>query len=1079
MPGPYRKDPGRARYRSADYGSAGYGGADRAGGGRGGASYEDPGYGGSRGGGRPSGPADSYRDRPAPRSGGDGPARRPRSADDYQPRDSQPRGNAGSGSRHASGRGRPDWEQDPRDQARPDPRYRGGPGAPGGRPPRGGARPERASGQVAQDIRERLGVSGGRGAGPAGGADRDGRGGRGSRTAVGYGDEGYGRSGPRSRRGPGEPGQDRGPRGGGHGRGGRGGGRDGGPDGTRRRRSLGEWFRSGDWWRRWTWKKVFGLLGAGCLIIVLMVVGAFLYAYESIAVPTAVAAAALSQPSNVYYSDGKLVASFSGNGVSHVILQSSQIPKVMDQAITAAEDRSFYTEGGISITGLGRAVYEDLKGGTYSQGGSTLTEQFVKNYYSGFASSDNTDKTLSDKLKQVIVAIKLAHLKTKSWIITTYLNTVPFGPQATGVGAAAETYFNEPATKLTVPQAAMLAALVNAPGLFNPDPNAGSEYTALAARWQYVLYNMYRDGNIPLAQFTSLSGCTSAGITSCPTRPKNFPKVHPHYATAWNGATGYLMNMVEQELQSTYHLSQSKLDNGGLKIHTTFSSSMMSGLTRAVREGKTQMRQDGKALPWYAHVGAVLVKPGTGAILAVYGGPGYGAKNCAKVFCDINMAEDPKQVGSSFKPYVLATAVSQGMNVQTSVLNGFSPIWVPEGTTIADRMTLSPRRAPGPAETNIQAYLPFNEANENSGALTVSKAAAISSDPAFEDLAHRAGVQNVINMAKSLGVGQDPFNYATVNDWTAMNDQFGDRSKLSTRGSVAIALGESDLTAVEQAGMFATLADGGVFHTPHVVSKIVSPTGTVPPRVAATRVLSPSQAADVDYALSFDNVPGGTAYPEAAWAGRQVVGKTGTTQTAQDAWFIGAIPQYSLGVTLFTNKQDSSSSAGSQTLDILPQIGDNATGGYGGAWPAKIWANFMTSRFASLPVAQLPTPDYAGYAKWNQVGNLPKKHKKPNPKTSPPPHPGPTCTPSPFRPCLPGGSSSPPPTTSTPPTSSSPPAPTCTPTPFQQCTSTTPSTGVSNAVANGVAVYDEAPARKVSDGSTLVKIVAVFLASLF
>jgi membrane peptidoglycan carboxypeptidase len=1070
VPGPYPKDPGRTRYRSADYGSAGYGGAGRAAAGRGGAAYEGPG-GGSRGAGRPGGPGDAYRDRPAPRPGGDGPARRPAAAADYQPR-----GSAGGGGRHGGGRGRSDWDQDPRDGGRPDSRYRGG-GAPGGRGPRGGARPERGNGQVAQDLRERLGVNGSRGAGPAGGADDwDGRRGRGSRTAVGYADEGYSQRGPRSRRGPDDPGQDPGSRGR-RGRGGRGGGRDGGPGGPRRRRSLGEWFKSGDWWRRWTWKKVFGLLATGCLLLILLVAGAFLYAYESITMPTDVAAAALSQPSTVYYSDGKPMASFSGNGVSHVILQSSQIPKVMDQAITAAEDRSFYTEGGISVTGLMRAVYEDLKGGSYLQGGSTLTEQFVKNYYTGFSSTGNTDKTLTDKLKQVIVAIKLAHLKSKSWIITNYLNTVPFGPQATGVGAAAETYFSEPASKLTVPQAAMLAALVNAPGVFNPDPNAGAEYTALVARWQYVLYNMYRDGNITLPEFTNLTGCASTGITSCPTKSKNFPKEHLHYVTAWNGPVGYLMNMVEQELSSTYHLGQTKLDNGGLKIHTTFSSSMMNGLTRAIRLGKTQMRQDGHGLPWYAHVGAVLVKPGTGAILAVYGGPGYGAKNCKLVLCDINMAEDPKQVGSSFKPYVLATAVSQGMNVQTSVLNGFSPIWIPEGPTLSDRMQLSLRRAPGPAETAIQPYLPFNEADENSGALTVSKAAAISSDPAFEDLAHRVGVQNVINMAKSLGVGQNPFNYAGVNDWQTMNAQFGNHSKLATGGSVAIALGESELTSVEQASMFATLADGGVFHTPHVVSKIVSPTGPIPLRVAATRVLSPSDAADVDYALSFDNVPGGTAYPEAAWPGRTVIAKTGTTQTAQDAWFIGAIPQYSLGVTLFTNKQDSVSSAGSQTLDILPQIGNNATGGYGGAWPARIWANFMTTRFASLPAAQLATPDYTGYAKWNQVGNLPKKHKKPNPKTSPPPHPGPTCTPLPFRPCQPGGSTSPP-TTSSPPPTSSPPSPSCTPSPFQQCTSTTPSTGVSNAVANGM-VYDEAPARKVSGGSTLVKALAVFLAAFF
>ncbi len=109
--------------------------------------------------------------------------------------------------------------------------------------------------------------------------------------------------------------------------------------------------------------------------------------------------------------------------------------------------------------------------------------------------------------------------------------------------------------------------------------------------------------------------------------------------------------------------------------------------------------------------------------------------------------------------------------------------------------------------------------------------------------------------------------------------------------------------------MFATLADGGVFHTPHVVSKIVSPTGTVPSARRRDPGAQPDQAADVDYALSFDNVPGGHRLPGRRLAGPSVVGKTGTTQTAQDAWFIGAIPQYSLGVTLFTNKQDSSSSA--------------------------------------------------------------------------------------------------------------------------------------------------------------------------
>ncbi len=386
------------------------------------------------GAGRPGGPGDSYRDRPAPRPGGDGPARRPAAAADYQPR-----GSAGGGGRHGGGRGRSDWEQDPRDAARPDSRYRGGGAAPGGRGPRGGARPERGSGQVAQDLRERLGVRGGRGAGPAGGADDwDGRRAAAAGHARRSGTPMRATAGAARARGAARATRARTPvpavgaAGAGAAAAGMAGRAESAVAGASASGSSPATGGAAGPGRRSS-----ACSAAGCLLLILLVAGAFLYAYESITMPTDVAAAALSQPSTVYYSNGKPMASFSGNGVSHVILQPSQIPKVMDEAITAAEDRSFYTEGGISITGLARAVYEDLKGGSYLQGGSTLTEQFVKNYYTGFSSTDNTDKTLTDKLKQVIVAIKLAHLKSKSWIITQYLNTVSFGPQAYGVGAAA------------------------------------------------------------------------------------------------------------------------------------------------------------------------------------------------------------------------------------------------------------------------------------------------------------------------------------------------------------------------------------------------------------------------------------------------------------------------------------------------------------------------------------------------------------------------------------------------------------------------------------------------------------------
>jgi membrane peptidoglycan carboxypeptidase len=871
---------------------------------------------------------------------------------------------------------------------------------PGGRPPQGsrGSRGYRAAnmsgpGQVADDLRDRLGVRDTRGV--RGGPDSQGRAApRGSRPAAAgprsdrfapdrYADESYsGRgSGRPSRdagtstgyrsRGPGGNGRDGDGAGRGRGSGGRGGG-PGGPGGLapsrgprRQRRSLGEWFKSGDWWRRWTWKKALGVAAAIVLSVPVLVLVAFFVAYEKTPVPTETSALATAAPSTAYFLNGKTIGSFSEGGLNRQILTAAQIPPVMNNAIIAAEDRQFYSEGGISVTGILRAAYSDLKGGDVNEGGSTLTEQFVKNYYTGFASANNSDKSANDKLKQALVAIKLAHIKSKSWILTQYLNTVYLGENAYGVGAASQVYFGEPASKLTVSQAATLAALANLPGYFSTDPSAGAAYTALVARWQYVLKNMVRDGALTPAQAAT----------------QKFPVVHLHFSPSLNGYKGYLMQMVQQELTSTYHLTQAQIDTGGLKIYTSFSQTKMFELNQTVNADKAAMAADGQGLPVYAHVGAVLENPATGAIEAIYGGPGYGVKNCLALLCNYNMAEDPKQVGSSFKPYVLSTAVAQGMDVQDSVLNGYSPLWIPESQTPDGRLEISSRTP------KTGGYLPFNEAGENSGPISVQKAAAISSDPAFEDLAHRVGVQNLLGMVKLFGVGQNPFNATPDNDMTELYKQFGDNSTESTRGSVAISLGEGDLTAVEQASLFATLANGGIYHSPHVISKIVEPTGQIPLKVVTHPVLTTTQAADVDFALSADNVPGGTAYPQAAWPGYSVIGKTGTTQTAQDAWFIGAIPQQSLAVALFTNSQNSVSGPGQQTLDVLPELAGNTTGGYGGAWPAYIWHSFMTTTFGSQPAAAFPTPDYTGFDLWNQVTGtdqpMPAK-AKPTPKPSAP-----------------------------------------------------------------------------------------------
>ncbi|HYK26953.1 MAG TPA: transglycosylase domain-containing protein [Streptosporangiaceae bacterium] len=783
-------------------------------------------------------------------------------------------------------------------------------------------------------------------------------------------------------RGPGGPSGPGGP-------GGRGGGWDGGPGG-RFRRSL----ATGSWWRHWTLKKVLGLIGGGIAALILLSVIGFFIIYQMTPIPTDVSEAANFQSSSVYFSNGTLLGTFSNSGQSRQLLSTTQIPQVMNNAMIAAEDRNFYHEGGISITGIFRAGYQDIFGSGGLQGGSTITEEYAKNYYSNVGFS----RSLTTKLKEIFIAIKLAHKESKPWILTQYLNTVDFGRGAIGVGAASEAYFGKnlaaPHQTLTVPQAAMLAAMPNEPSVFNPDPKS-SGFAPLVARWQYVLVNMVRDNAISQQEATSLCAyCASGGSQAQKAFSKAVKTVQEGQNTGWNGPRYYLMNMVEAELEQKYGLSLKDIETKGLKIVTTFKPKMITALNSAVKAELTHMKQLGQKLPNFAHVGATLIDPKTGGILAIYGGPGpnvLSAKQCKKVGCWNNSAEVPHQPGSSFKAYVLSTAVSQNMDVQGSVLNGNSPICVPPDWTATTRKALSKQmpvsRCTSFSSTSAgQGY--WYATDTSLGGIPPAEAAAVSSNPAFEDLAHRVGIDNIIKMAGSLGVGStNYFNQggpAGNNDLQNLKKTFSN-SRSQQNGSVTMALGASgaDLTSIEQASTFATLANDGTANTPHVIQSVSKGGKNLPSKVRTTHPLSSTQAADIDYALSFDNTStyasvGATGFPSAAWD-RPVIAKTGTTDCAQSAWFIGAIPQYSLAVTLYTNQQNAtlvkgSCPANAQSLNMLPRLpGQYDTGGFGGAWPATIWHQFMTTTFNNLEVQQLPPPNFGPpFVKWNQV---PKQNK--------------------------------------------------------------------------------------------------------
>jgi membrane peptidoglycan carboxypeptidase len=750
----------------------------------------------------------------------------------------------------------------------------------------------------------------------------------------GYRDDGYpagGYQGPGGRQAAARPGGPGGPGGSGRGRGG-----GGGPGRPRRK---------GDWWRRWTWKKaMFLTLATGGAFIVVMLVG-FYFVLAQTPIPVA-SELATGQASQVYFRDGTTLVGRFGS-TDRQILMPNQIPVMVQHAMVAAEDKHFYNEGGVSFTGIMRAAIADLTSGSVQQGGSTITQQLVRNYYDGIG----TAQTASRKIKEIFVAEKLAQLKSKQWILTQYMNTVPTGATLYGFGAAAQAYFGVPVDKLTVAQAAMIAAMPQAPSGYNPDPSAGAAYQDLVARWHYVLSTMVQQG----------------WLTQQEASAQKFPKIVKAFNNSWSGYRGYIMEAVLNELETTYHYSPQQIEDGGLRIVTTFSKPMMNALYASVNQ---ELSLIGPHVPAWAHTGAVLEDPQTGEIWATYAGPNYdaplrGPYSCAKIRCQWDMAlQNREQVGSSFKPYVLALARQQGMSVKTSTLDGHSPLWIPP---VAQPMTYASQSPPANGAGYYEVGNDAGDAQANG--VSVVTASAESLNTAYTDLYHRvAGSdgQNIIALERNLGVDVS----SSASGLYAMRDEVGS------------ALGQASLTVGEQASTFSTFANNGEYISPHVILEIQQQQpgqamSTMMAKVTRRQVLTPDEASDVDYALSFDTQPGGTAPNAGLPDGRQIIAKTGTTNLSQSAFFIGSIPQFTLAVGMFTNQQgcpakvsgcqaaanlESAPPPGVQTLYGLAGLQ-----GYGGQMPASIWHIFAMKEFAQLPALSFPAPDLGG-TPWNLLG---------------------------------------------------------------------------------------------------------------
>jgi membrane peptidoglycan carboxypeptidase len=351
--------------------------------------------------------------------------------------------------------------------------------------------------------------------------------------------------------------------------------------------------------------------------------------------------AATAQASIVYFADGRTELGRFGD-VNRESVKLDQVPKQVQEAFLAAEDRNFYTNNGVSPTGIARAVWVAVRGGQ-TQGGSTITQQYVKNYYL------SQDQTLTRKLKEIMISLKVDRQLSKSEILESYLNTIYFGRGASGIQSASKAYFGKDVSKLTVSEGALLASVIRGPSFY--DPSLGAEQRRLAqGRWNYVVDGMVTEGWLTQGQRASLA----------------FPATQKaQQRVGVSGPNGYVVANVRNELLTREKLTDAEIDTGGLRIVTTIDKKKQDAAIAAVRERLPKEPKD-------LHPALVSITPGDGAIVAMYGGADFQKRQ----FNDAT--QGLVQAGSTYKIFGLIAALQSGEIGTNHVYNGASPQYFPE-----------------------------------------------------------------------------------------------------------------------------------------------------------------------------------------------------------------------------------------------------------------------------------------------------------------------------------------------------------------------------------------------------------------
>lgn len=556
----------------------------------------------------------------------------------------------------------------------------------------------------------------------------------------------------------------------------------------------------------------------------------------------------------------------------------AEIPDPMRQAIVAIEDQRFYQHPGIDLQGIARAARSDLEAGGVAQGGSTITQQYVKNVYL------SREQTLERKATEALLALQVEKRMTKEEILYGYLTTAYFGEGAYGIGAAAQVYFNKPVSQLDISESAFLAGLVQAPSRLSPR----NDLVASEKRRRMVLQALYDQGYLTPDQFEQNVARRLWFVDA--DQPANGPTTllaarQPKGGTKYP----YFVDWVEQQLLDKF--GPDLVYSGGLRVETTLDPRLQDAAEAAVakREERTK---------YPLAMALVSLEPSTGHVKAMVGGRDYAQSQ-------VNLATGGTtgfQPGSSFKPFVLATAFTKGMGPKT--------------------LYAAPGSLSVPGCGGVCVLSNYDQASRPR--MTLHDAMRDSINTVFAQLVMDVGVHDTVELARSMGLQTlDP-----------------DRNY-----GASLALGVAEVSPLQMASAYGTFANHGLHVEPTGILRVVDGAGNVlidNSHPTGAQVISPTVADNVTDVLT-DVVEHGTG--RAARIERPAAGKTGTAQNYRAAWFNGYIPQ--LATSIWMGYADGQRSL--QNVNGVRVV-------TGGTHPAMAWHDYMEVATQGLDVQEFAVP---------------------------------------------------------------------------------------------------------------------------